>query len=148
MTSQSVSMTLSWSNLIGRSLGGQPITREEGRAILSLPDEAVPEALQAAFEVRKVHFGKRVKICVLQNARSGLCPENCHYCSQSSLSSATIDKYPLMSKEQLVDGARRACDAKAKRYCMVTSGRGPSDEEIEHFCDVTREIKKAFPLEI
>ena len=143
-----ISTTLVWSSLIERSLNEQGITRDEGREILNLPDEAVPEALRAVFEVRKVHFGKRVKICVLQNARSGFCPEDCHYCSQSSLSNATIDKYPLMSKEQLVDGARRAVEAKANRYCMVTSGRGPSDEEIEHFCGVTREIKKAFPLEI
>ncbi len=141
-------MTLDWSSLTERSLSGEEITREEARAILNLPDGEVPAALQAAFEVRKVHFGKRVKICVLQNARSGLCPEDCHYCSQSSLSSAKIDKYPLMSKEQLLDGARRAFDARATRYCMVTSGRGPSDEEIEHFCEVTREIKKALPLEI
>ena len=139
---------LQWPDLIQRSLNGQGITREEARAILNLSDDDVPQALRAAFEVRKVHFGKRVKICVLQNARSGLCPEDCHYCSQSAVSTATIDKYPLMSKEQLIDGARRAFTAKAKRYCMVTSGRGPSDEDIEHFCEVTRAIKKELPLEI
>ena len=138
----------SWPDLIRRSLDGQGITREEARAILQLPDEEVPQALQAAFEVRKVHFGKRVKLCVLQNARSGLCPEDCHYCSQSSLSSATIDKYPLMSKELLLDGARRASATGATRYCMVTSGRGPSEDDIEHFCEVTRAIKREHSLEI
>ena len=137
-----------WSQIIQRSLSGQDLTREEGWAILTLPDEEVPGLLQAAFEVRNVHFGKRVKMCMLQNARSGLCPEDCHYCSQSSVSSATIDKYPLMDKELLIDGACRAFEAGATRYCMVTSGRGPTDEEIEHFCEVTRAIKKGFPLEI
>jgi biotin synthase len=141
-------MTLAWPAIIQRSLKGEPLTREEAREILSLPDERVPEALQAAFAVRKTYFGKKVKICVLQNARSGLCPEDCHYCSQSSVSSAKIDKYPLLSKEQLVEGAQRAHQAKAKRYCMVTSGRGPSDEDIDHFCEVTREIRKQMPLEI
>ncbi len=141
-------MSLEWNSLVQRSLSGGALSREEARAILELPDEEVPTALRAAFEVRKVHFGKRVKICILQNARSGLCPEDCHYCSQSSLSTAKIDKYPLMSKEQLVEGAVRASQAGATRYCMVTSGRGPSDEEIEHFCEVTREIKKTLPLEI
>jgi len=106
------------------------------------------EALQAAFDVRKVRFGKRVKICVLQNARSGLCPEDCHYCSQSSISTAKIDKYPLMDKEQLLEGARRASQTGAKRYCMVTSGRGPSEEDIDHFCEVTRAIKQELPMEI
>jgi biotin synthase len=137
-----------WPQLIARALHGEALTREEARAILTLPDEAVMDALLAAFEVRKVHFGKRVKVCVLQNARSGLCPEDCHYCSQSSLSTATIDKYPLMDPELLIDGARRAYAAKATRYCMVTSGRGPTDEEIDHFCEVTRKIKQQFPLEI
>ena len=140
--------TLDWNDLVKRSLSGQKISREEARAILALPDEQVPEALQAALEVRQVHFGKRVKLCMLQNARSGLCPEDCHYCSQSSISSAKIDKYPLMSKEFLLDGAQRASEAGATRYCMVTSGRGPTDEEIEHFCAVTRQIKQRYPLEI
>ena len=141
-------VTLDWPGLIQRSLQGQGITRDEGRALLTLPDEEVPDALRAAFEVRKVQFGTRVKVCMLQNARSGLCPEDCHYCSQSSLSTATIDKYPLMSQELLLDGAKRAHEAGATRYCMVTSGRGPMDEEIEHFCDVTREIKRRYLLEI
>ena len=141
-------MLLDWPSLVARSLNGQGMSREEGSALLALPDEDVPSALQAAFDVRKVQFGRRVKICVLQNARSGLCPEDCHYCSQSSMSTADIDKYPLMPKELLFDGARRAWCAKAKRYCMVTSGRGPTDEEVDHFCEVTRQIKQQFPLEI
>jgi len=141
-------MSLDWADIVRRSLSGEGISREEGRAVLNLPDDDIMDALQAAFEVRKARFGKRVKVCVLQNARSGFCPEDCHYCSQSSLSTADIDKYPLMDKELLLDGARRAAAAGAKRYCMVTSGRGPSDEDIEHFCEVTRAIKAELPLEI
>ena len=144
-----IGVELDWVALAARSLAGQEISREEARAILALPDEDVPLALRAAFEVRQARFGKRVKVCILQNARSGLCPEDCHYCSQSSLSTAKIDKYPLMDPEQLVEGARRAAAAGAARYCMVTSGRGPADKEIEHFCTVTRAIKQELPrLEI
>ena len=139
---------LSWLDFVSRSLSNQPLTREEARAILTVPDDEIPQALEAAFEVRKAHFGKRVKLCVLQNARSGLCPEDCQYCSQSSVSTAKIDKYPLMASEQLLEGARRAYAAGAKRYCMVTSGRGPDGDDIEHFCEVTRAIKRELPLEI
>ncbi len=139
---------IDWPDVIRRSLTGAGLSREEGRAILTLPDDEVLGALQAAFEVRKVTFGKRVKLCVLQNARSGLCPEDCHYCSQSSLSTATIEKYPLMDRSLLLDGARRAAEAKATRYCMVTSGRGPTDEEIEQFCEVARMIRQELPLEL
>ena len=141
-------MELDWTGIVKRSLNDEALTREECQAILDLPDENVPEALQAAYEVRKTHFGRKVKVCVLQNAQSGFCPEDCNYCSQSSVSSADIDKYGLMDKEQLLEGARRATAAGAKRYCMVTSGRGPEDEAIEHFCEVTRAIKRELPLEI
>jgi len=140
---------MKWASIIERSLHGESLTRDEARQVLTLPDEQLPDALRAAFDVRQAHFGKRVKICMLQNARSGLCPEDCHYCSQSSISTARIAKYPLMSLEQLLDGARRAVQAQAGRYCMVTSGRGPSDEDVALFCDVTRAIKQEFPaLEI
>ena len=139
---------MNWLDIVRRSLSGEGISREEGRAILTLADDDVMGVLQAAFEVRKARFGKRVKVCVLQNARSGLCQEDCHYCSQSSRSTAHIDKYPLMDKALLLDGARRAFAAGAKRYCMVTSGRGPSDEDIEHFCEVTRTIKAELSIEI
>jgi biotin synthase len=139
---------LNFAGIVSRSLSGEPLTRDDARAILTLPDEQVPELLQAAFEVRKAAFGKRVKLCMLQNARSGLCPEDCHYCSQSSVSSAKIDKYPLMDGESLLDGAKRAAEAGATRYCMVTSGRGPTDEEIDQFCDVTRPALPAGDLPV
>ena len=139
---------IDWPSFVKRSLAGELISRDEARAILTLPDGEVPKALEAAFEVRKVRWGKRVKICMLQNARSGLCPEDCHYCSQSSLSNAAIEKYPLKSQEELLEGARAAAESGATRYCMVTSGRGPSDDDIEHFCQATRDIKKRHSLEI
>ena len=139
---------MNWSSVIERSLNDEVIGRDEAKAILELPDERLPETLKAAFEVRKAHWGKRVKICVLQNARSGLCPEDCHYCSQSSVSKAKIDKYRLLPIEQLLDGARRAHEAKAKRYCMVTSGRGPTEADIDHFCEAARVIKSRYPVEL
>ena len=139
---------MDWASVISRSLAGQALTREEANTLLALPDEQVPEALQAAFEVRRAHWGRRVKICVLQNARSGLCPEDCHYCSQSLISRAPIKKYPLLPVDQLVDGARRALQANAARYCMVTSGRGPNGADIEHLCEATRAIRQRYPLEI
>ena len=111
-------MPVDWPLIIKRSLAGELISRDEARAILALPDAEVPQALEAAFEVRQARWGKRVKICMLQNARSGLCPEDCHYCSQSSLSNAAIEKYPLKSQEELLEGARVAAESGATRYCM------------------------------
>ncbi|HAM39924.1 MAG: biotin synthase BioB [Omnitrophica WOR_2 bacterium GWA2_63_20] len=139
---------MEWSSIISRSLTDEAIAREEALDILRLPDEQIVEVLRAAFEVRQATYGKRVKICLLQNARSGLCPEDCHYCSQSAVSTAPIARYLLLPLDQLMEGARRAREAGARRYCMVTSGRGPSEEDIAHFCEAARLIKSQYPLEI
>jgi biotin synthase len=132
-----------------QSLDGTALSRDEACAVLQSEDEELPELLRAAFAVREKSFGRKVKLCLLQNARSGLCPEDCHYCSQSAISTAEINKYRLLSTEQLLSGARKAVEAGARRYCMVTSGRGPSDRDVAQLGEAVRRIKWEFPdLEI
>ncbi|MBM4269479.1 MAG: biotin synthase BioB [Deltaproteobacteria bacterium] len=128
-----------------RSLAGEALSRDEARAVLHTADEELGALLQAAYAVRQAQWGNRVKVCVLQNARSGLCPEDCGYCSQSSVSTAEIETYRLLSQEKLVAAAERAIAEGARRYCMVTSGRGPSERDIEHLCAATRTIKSEHP---
>jgi biotin synthase len=135
--------------LADKSLAGITLSQNEALAILQTDDSRLPELLRAAFVVRERFFSRKVKICMLQNARSGLCPEDCHYCSQSAVSTAPITKYRLLPSEQLLSGARKAVAAGASRYCMVTSGRGPSERDIAHLNEAVQAIKKEFPsLEI
>ncbi|TAJ90797.1 biotin synthase BioB [bacterium] len=134
--------------LAEKSLKGEIATREEMSEVLGAPNERLPELLAAAFRVRHHYFGRRVQIHVLQNAKSGLCPEDCHYCSQSSISKAPVDKYPLLPRERLLEGAFRAKAAGAVRYCMVNSGRGPTQREIEEIAEVVQEIKSNVPINI
>lgn len=138
-----------FSYLAQKSLSGAALSREEALAVLQSEDERLPELLQAALTVRERFFGRKVKICLLQNARSGLCPEDCHYCSQSAISTASINKYRLLPTDQLLAGARKAVEAGARRYCMVTSGRGPSERDIAQLSQAVQTIKQEFPdLEI
>jgi biotin synthase len=134
--------------LADKALSGQILEREEMLAVLNASDEGLPELLQAAFRVRRKYFGKQVQIHVLKNIKSGLCPEDCHYCSQSSVSEAPIDKYPLLSKEKLLEAAVQAKEAGAVRYCMVASGRGPTSRETDHVASVVQEIKRQVPINI
>ena len=127
--------------LADKALQGILPDREELREVLKAPDEQLPEILSAAFKVRHHYYGKRVQIHVLQNAKSGLCPEDCHYCSQSSVSEAPIDRYPFMSKEKLVESAKQAKAAGAVRFCIVNSGRGPTNKEIDEIAAAVREIR-------
>ena len=115
--------------------------RAELKAVLDATEEQLPELLSAAFKVRRHYYGKRVQIHVLQNAKSGLCPEDCHYCSQSSVSEAPIERYKFMSKESLVERAKEAKAAGAVRFCIVNSGRGPTPKEIDEIAEAVREIR-------
>jgi biotin synthase len=126
-------------------LAGGELDRAEARNVLHAPVESLPDLLWAAYRVRERFYGRRVKLCQLRNARSGLCPEDCHYCSQSAISTAAIPRYRLDSVSELVAGARRAVAAGATRYCMVTSGRGPSPTDIARITAAARAIKAEFP---
>ena len=131
--------------LAERALADEPLQREEALAVLQSPDTGLPALLWAAYTVRSRHWGRRVKLCVLQNARSGLCPEDCGYCSQSAVSSAPIARYRLVPVAELVAGARRAAAAGATRYCMVVSARGPSAPDVAHFATAARTIRAELP---
>ena len=138
-----------FSDLALKSLAGEVLSQQQAYQVLDTPEEHLQSLLDASLQVRQHFFGRRVKICLLQNAQSGICPEDCHYCSQSAISTASIDKYRLLSVEQLQEGARKAVAAGARRYCMVMSARGPQKHDIRHLTEAVGKIKTEFPgLEI
>ncbi|MBI3129067.1 MAG: biotin synthase BioB [Candidatus Tectomicrobia bacterium] len=139
---------MNYHGLAERALAGGRPAREEGRAVLASPDEDLLALLDAAFRVRRRHFGKAVQIHYLINAKSGLCPEDCAYCSQSAVSDAEIPRYGLVDDEALIEGAARAAEAGSLRYCIVISGRGPTDAEIGRLCSVVGRIKERHGLSI
>jgi biotin synthase len=132
---------MNFQQLADKALQGIIPERRELRSVLEATEEQLPELLSAAFKVRQRYYGKRVQIHVLQNAKSGLCPEDCHYCSQSSVSEAPIERYTFLSKEKLVECAKQAKAAGAVRFCIVNSGRGPTNKEIDEIADAVREIR-------
>lgn len=134
--------------LSAKAIHETTLTRQECLAVLQAPEEQVLDLLAAAFEVRRRYFGKTVRLQMLLNAKSGACQEDCHYCSQSAISQASIDRYGLLSPAEMREGARRAAAAKAQRYCIVISGRSPLDREITDIADATRAIKRDIPIQI
>ena len=134
--------------LAEKALRDEPLTRAECLHVLGTPDERLLELLDAGFTVRERYFGRKVRLQMLQNSKSGACQEDCHYCSQSAVSTADIDRYGLLPMEQMVDGARRAAAARAQRYCIVISGRSPLDREIAEISDAVRAIKRELPIQV
>jgi biotin synthase len=132
---------LNWNALADQALAGERITRDDARAMLAAPDESLLDQLAAAYRVRRHHFGNRVRLHFLLNAQSGLCPEDCHYCSQSAVSTAEIEKYPFMAREKILAAADRAASLNVGTFCMVISGRAPGGRVFEKVLDAVREVK-------
>ncbi|MBA4602176.1 biotin synthase BioB [Thermoactinomyces mirandus] len=139
---------LKWEKLADKALAGEKLSMEEGLSVLNAPDEELLLLLHASFRVRYHYFGKKVKLNMIINAKSGLCSEDCGYCSQSAVSEAPVEKYSLLRKEDLIEGAKTARARKAGTYCIVASGRGPTRRELNEVIDAVKEIKEKYPLKI
>ena len=139
---------MNWNDIAEKSLRGEAPTRDEALAILNAPDEEILAILHAAFRVRHRFHGCDIKLHVLQNAKSGLCRENCSFCSQAIGAQSPTKRYQMQTVEELVEGARKAYEMKAVKYCMVTATRGPSDKELDVVCEAVRQIKSEMNINI
>lgn len=137
-----------WQALADRVISGHALTTDEALSILQAPDVELLDLLSAAYRVRHHHFGNRVQLYFLMNAKSGLCPEDCGYCSQSKVSQADIPRYNLLNAEKLLDGARVAAEQQVKTYCIVISARGPSQREMDAITSIVPKIKEQYDLKI
>lgn len=137
-----------WQVLAIKALQGERLTLEEGLSVLEADNAEVLPLLHAAYTVRRHYYGNKVKLNMILNAKSGLCPEDCGYCSQSIVSTATVPKYTMLDKDTLLAGAREAMNRQAGTYCIVAAGRGPTERELAQVIDAVREIRDTMPLKI
>lgn len=139
---------MNWKNLAEMILAGGHTTRAEALAVLNSPAEELLAVLDAAFVLRRRYFGLGVSLHVIRNAKSGLCSEDCAYCSQAAKATAPESAYAMQSVDDIVRGAGEARALKALRYCIVTSGRAPLEDELNTVCEAARRIKREFPLQV
>ena len=145
---QSVTLQPDWNRLADMSLAGELISRADARAVLNAPDNQLLAQLAAAYRVRQAAWGNRVRLHFLLNAQSGLCPEDCGYCSQSKISTAEIEKYPMMAQDRIMAAADRAAELKAGTLCMVISGRSPGETVFGKVLDAVRAVRAKHDLKI
>ena len=105
--------------------------------------------LTEASRLREERNGKGISLCVILNAKSGHCPQDCAFCAQSRRSTAAIDKYPLLPRKELISAAQQAALQGAARFSIVTSGRGVmSKPEQETILGAVEEIRRTTPLQV
>jgi biotin synthase len=109
-----------------RVLGGGTIAFAEAVALFERSDYDVHELFHVANRLRLNQFGNRIHLCSIVNAKSGNCPEDCGFCSQSARHATVIQKYGLISTEEMVNAARKASEQGASALGVVTAVRGYS----------------------
>lgn len=137
-----------WGRLGERVLSGKEITREEALEIVQAPDSETLLIAQAAAKIRRAYWENRIRLHLLLNAKSGLCSEDCSYCSQSRISNAPVPRYSLLAEEKILRAAEQASALQAYTFCIVASGRRPSDSDLEKTGKAVRAIKERHPLRI
>ncbi|MEO3752026.1 biotin synthase BioB [Streptomyces sp. B6B3] len=131
--------------LVDKGLRRQQPTREEALAVLATSDDELLDVVAAAGRVRRQWFGRRVKLNYLVNLKSGLCPEDCSYCSQRLGSTAGVLKYTWLRPEEAADAAAAGVAGGAKRVCLVASGRGPTERDVDRVCETVSAIRERTP---
>jgi len=108
-------------------LSGGQVDRDEALVLASAQNADLVDLFAASNRIRE-HFRRNgVDICSIVNAKSGACSEDCRYCAQSSHYSTDAPVYPLIDVDRMAEAARGAKENGARRFCIVTSGRGIDD---------------------
>ncbi len=114
-------------------LRGDSIDHSSALTLSQVSGSDLWDLFAAAGRVREHFRGMTVDICSIVNAKSGACSEDCSYCAQSAHYSTGAPVYPLIPVDHMVKAAQSAKKNGAKRFCIVTSGRGiDSLHDLEH----------------
>lgn len=137
-----------WGRIRSDALAGAGIRAEDALAVLRLDQADLWRLLDLTEAVRRRFKGDGVRLCSIINAKSGLCSEDCSFCSQSRRSSATIRKYPLVDAEEMVRAAREAKERGAREFSIVASGLTMrSKAELARVGDAVERIRDEVGLE-
>lgn len=135
--------------LAEKVMDGGEITEEEAKRLIRTKDEDTMLLLAMADKIRQKFNGNAVDFCAILNARSGHCQENCKFCAQSGWYQTGSKVYRLLPEEEILAAAKKAKEAGAVRFSLVTSGRNQDNpNEFEEILHVVRSIRKEVGIEV
>jgi len=114
-------------------------TRTEVRALFELPFN---DLLFQAQQVHRQHFdANAVQVSTLLSIKTGACPEDCKYCSQSGHYDTGLDKEKLLAIEKVVQEAKNAREKGASRFCMGAAWRSPREKDMPYVIEMVKQVK-------
>lgn len=121
---------------------GKGIKNETALDIASLPDAHIYELLAMTEEVRRHYKGTEINLCGIVNAKSGLCKEDCSFCSQSTSFETDAKEYPMAESSEIVNAALDAEKNGAREFSIVTSGtKVTKDSDIKKLTTALKDMK-------
>lgn len=129
---------MSLQSIYAKALDGNSLTDADIRYLVQLPDERLPELLACAHQLRRAHFGNKIALCAIINAKSGTCSENCSFCAQSGHHGGDSPEYPLLPPEQIVESGERAKAGGATRFGVVASGKAVGSADLTGYIRAVR----------
>lgn len=123
-------------------LRNERISAEEALFIASFSGQDIFDLFSSANRIREYFRGNTVDLCAIVNAKSGACSEDCSYCAQSAKSTAEIKSFPLVEKKTILEKAKEAKRGRAKRFCIVTSGRKASGRDLEKIAEMVSAVRE------
>lgn len=105
---------------------GVGLTQDQVLAVLQLPEDRLEELLALAHEVRMAWCGPEVEVEGIISLKTGGCPEDCHFCSQSGLFASPV-RSAWLDIPSLVEAAKQTAKTGATEFCIVAAVRGPDD---------------------
>jgi biotin synthase len=119
---------------------GRLLTEDELTALAALPDGAVMALASLAHQVRLAWCGPEVEIEGILSAKTGGCPEDCHFCSQSSRFDSPVKATPFLNADEVLAAARETAALGASEFCIVLAVRGPDERTIQRILDLAPRI--------
>jgi len=129
-------------------LNKQVLNEEIVSELFNVDDKALNQLSDAANEITRTFQGSKIDVEQLANIKKNYCSEDCTFCSQSAFFDTGIDKYQLMSAEEVVKQATNAKKAGAHSYCLVAAWREPSNDDFKKVCHIIEEVNKKVGISI
>ena len=126
---------------------GEGLNQDEVLAALQLGDDELPELLQLAHDVRVKYCGVDVSLEGIISLKTGGCPEDCHFCSQSGLFESPVRAVTLNIPE-LVEAAKQTEKMGASEFCIVAAVKGPDDRLLDQVEDAIAAIHREVDINI
>jgi biotin synthase len=126
---------------------GRGLTEQQVLEVLRLPDDALPDLLALAHEVRLRWCGPEVEVEGIVSVKTGGCPEDCHFCSQSGLFQSPV-RAAWLDIPSLVQAAIETAATGATEFCIVAAVRGPDDRLMRQMAEGVAAIREAVDINV